>query len=167
MASGIIGTGSWAPPDVVTNYQIHQWTGAQVELIRDRTGIEERRYAPDSMATSDLAFEAVSEMRKRGEISRERVRAVIVATSTPDHPQTGYRIDSVGQAWFARDPCIRYHSGLQRICLRTIGWRCGFEFPSRDGLCVGDRRRHLLKGYESDRLPHCKHFRRRRRRCGN
>jgi len=87
MASGIISTGSWAPPNVVTNYHIQQWTGAPVELIRERTGIEERRYAPDSMATSDLAFEAVSEMLRREEVSVERVRAVIVATSTPDHPQ--------------------------------------------------------------------------------
>lgn len=87
MASGIISTGSWAPQNVVTNCQIQQWTGAQVELIRQRTGIEERRYAPDSMATSDLAVEAVSEMLKRGDVSLDRVRAVIVATSTPDHPQ--------------------------------------------------------------------------------
>lgn len=87
MATGIIGIGSWAPPNIVTNYQIQQWTGAQVELIRERTGIEERRYAPDSMATSDLAFEAVKEMLERGGVSLEGVRAVIVATSTPDHPQ--------------------------------------------------------------------------------
>lgn len=87
MASGIVGIGSWAPPNIVTNYQVQQWTGAPAEKLRERTGIEERRYAPDSMATSDLAFEAVSEMLKRSEISPERVCAVIVATSTPDHPQ--------------------------------------------------------------------------------
>lgn len=87
MAIGIISIGSWVPPNVVTNYQVQQWTGAQIELIRERTGIEERRHASDSMATSDLAFEAVSEMLKRRGISLERVHAVIVATSTPDHPQ--------------------------------------------------------------------------------
>lgn len=87
MATSIIGIGSWAPPHAVTNYEIQQWTGAQAELIRERTGIEERRYAADSMATSDLAFEAVSQMLKRGPVSLERVSAVIVATSTPDYPQ--------------------------------------------------------------------------------
>ena len=53
----IFGTGSYAPPTVVTNEDL-QSLGCDSEWIVRRTGIRERRCADKDQATSDLAFEA-------------------------------------------------------------------------------------------------------------
>lgn len=58
MNAGIIGVGKYMPDRVVTNKELETMMDTSDEWIRTRTGIEERRIAPDDIDTSDMAYEA-------------------------------------------------------------------------------------------------------------
>ena len=51
----IIGTGSYLPPKVVTNFDLEKTLDTSDEWITARTGINERRIVTDQN-TCDLAF---------------------------------------------------------------------------------------------------------------
>ena len=68
---GIIGTGSFLPDNVVTNFDLEKMVDTNDQWIRERTGIEERRIAPEGMNTSYMATEAAK-------------KAMQIATLTPD-----------------------------------------------------------------------------------
>ena len=51
---GIIGTGSYLPEKVMTNFDIEKFLDTSDEWIYTRTGIKERRIAEKDVATSDL-----------------------------------------------------------------------------------------------------------------
>ncbi|WP_017572396.1 3-oxoacyl-ACP synthase III family protein [Nocardiopsis halotolerans] len=87
MSIAIMGTGSYLPAEVVGNDQIARTTGVTEEWILRKTGIRERRRAAPDQATSDLAAEAGRRALARAGIPADRLAYVIVATSTPDHPQ--------------------------------------------------------------------------------
>ncbi|MGH8014881.1 MAG: 3-oxoacyl-ACP synthase, partial [Candidatus Zixiibacteriota bacterium] len=53
----IIGTGSYTPPQVMTNADFEKIVDTSDEWITTRTGIKERRIA-NGMATSDMAVAA-------------------------------------------------------------------------------------------------------------
>ena len=55
---GIIGTGSFLPDNVMTNANLEKIVDTNDQWIRERTGIEERRIAPEGMNTSHMATEA-------------------------------------------------------------------------------------------------------------
>jgi 3-oxoacyl-[acyl-carrier-protein] synthase-3 len=81
------GIGIALPPRIRTNHDFPASFGTDDEWIRSRTGIVERRVAEPSVASSDLACEAA-----RHAIAQSGggdVRAVVVATTTPDHPMPG------------------------------------------------------------------------------
>ncbi|WP_067502100.1 3-oxoacyl-ACP synthase III family protein [Actinoplanes sp. TFC3] len=87
MALGVIALGSYVPDTVITNADISAWTGATQQWIAERTGVHERRYAAAHEATSDLAVHAARRALSSDPAARERLRALIVATATPDVPQ--------------------------------------------------------------------------------
>ncbi|MEU7278993.1 ketoacyl-ACP synthase III [Streptomyces sp. NPDC045431] len=84
---GILGTGSFLPEQVVTNEEIARSTGVTDEWIVRKTGIRERRRADDRHATSDLAAHAARRALEQAGVRPEDVAYIVVATSTPDHPQ--------------------------------------------------------------------------------
>ena len=87
MAIGVLAVGSYVPPTVISNAQISAWTGAEERWITERTGVHERRWAEPGTATSDLAVHAARQALDAVPGSRDSLRAVIVATATPDVPQ--------------------------------------------------------------------------------
>ena len=52
------------------------------------TGIEQRYWAKPGVATSDLATQAAEKALAISGLDRNKVQFIIVATTTPDHPQT-------------------------------------------------------------------------------
>ena len=50
---GIIGTGSFLPDNVVTNFDLEKMVDTNDQWIRERTGIEERRIAPEYILYGD------------------------------------------------------------------------------------------------------------------
>ncbi|MCY9785078.1 ketoacyl-ACP synthase III [Nocardiopsis sp. EMB25] len=87
MTIAILGTGSYLPAEVVGNDLIASTAGVDDEWIRRKTGIRERRRAAPDQATSDLAAEAGRRALAQAGVPAERLAYIIVATSTPDHPQ--------------------------------------------------------------------------------
>ncbi|MEU9131077.1 beta-ketoacyl-ACP synthase III [Kitasatospora sp. NPDC048540] len=87
MSIGIVGTGSYLPEAVIGNDEIAGPAGVTPQWITDKTGIRERRRAAQGEATSDLAAEAGRRALAQAGIRAEQLSFIIVATSTPDHPQ--------------------------------------------------------------------------------
>ncbi|MGC6423841.1 MAG: beta-ketoacyl-ACP synthase III [Lentimonas sp.] len=82
----ILGTGSYAPENVVTNDELAKSVDTSDEWIRTRTGIRERRFAGDDQATSDLAVIAAERAIEAAQVNRSEIDLIIVATMTPDMP---------------------------------------------------------------------------------
>ena len=85
-ASRILGTGSFLPPVVRTNRDLEQLVDTSDSWIRDRTGISERRIAPEGMVTSDMATEAARRALETAELQAKELDLIVVATITPDMP---------------------------------------------------------------------------------
>lgn len=84
MGVGIIGTGHYVPDNVVTNKDLEKIVDTTDEWIRTRTGIEERRIAPDEIDSSHMAYEAAKRALDDAELKAEDLDLILVATVTPD-----------------------------------------------------------------------------------
>ncbi|WP_086662128.1 beta-ketoacyl-ACP synthase III [Lentzea kentuckyensis] len=78
------GLGAALPPNRVTNEDLAAQLDTSDEWIQARTGIRQRFVISPGMATSDLAVEAGR--RALASADAVEVGAVVLATSTPDHP---------------------------------------------------------------------------------
>jgi len=85
MRSVIRGTGMYVPTNVVDNHRLSRLMETSDEWIRQRTGIEERRFADLDEATSDLALHAARQALDEARIAPGDVDYVLFATMTPDH----------------------------------------------------------------------------------
>jgi len=81
---GILGTGRCLPDRVVTNFDLEKIVDTSDEWIVTRTGIKERRIAPEGVATSDLAVIAAKNAIEDAGITPEEIDLIMVATVTPD-----------------------------------------------------------------------------------
>ncbi len=80
----IAGTGSYAPPDVITNFDLERLVDTTDEWITSRTGIKERHVVGKGVASSDLAAEAARKALADAGVSPEEIQLMIVGTVTPD-----------------------------------------------------------------------------------
>ena len=79
----IIGTGSYLPPKVVTNFDLEKTLDTSDDWITARTGIKERRIVTDQN-TCDLALEASIKALSMAELKPEDIDLIILSTTTPD-----------------------------------------------------------------------------------
>lgn len=84
--SRIIGTGSYLPSRVLTNYDLEKMVETSHDWIFTRSGIVERRFAADDEMTSDLALKASRKAIEAAGISVDEIDLIIVATTSPDMP---------------------------------------------------------------------------------
>ena len=87
--SRITGTGSYLPPNRLTNAQLATQLAARGvetsdEWIVARTGIEARHFAAPDVASSDLGVEAARRAIEAAGLQAADIDLIIVATSTPD-----------------------------------------------------------------------------------
>jgi 3-oxoacyl-[acyl-carrier-protein] synthase-3 len=82
----ILGTGSYAPAQVLTNDDLSKRVDTSDEWIFTRTGIRERRIAADNEQTSDLAAKAAQAALADAGLAASDIDLVLVATVTPDLP---------------------------------------------------------------------------------
>ncbi|HVN97180.1 MAG TPA: beta-ketoacyl-ACP synthase III [Syntrophorhabdaceae bacterium] len=80
----IIGTGSYLPERVMTNFDIAKFLDTSDEWIYTRTGIKERRIADQGMATSDLCKVACERAMDMAGVKASDIDLIILATITPD-----------------------------------------------------------------------------------
>ncbi|HIN27722.1 TPA: ketoacyl-ACP synthase III [Candidatus Poribacteria bacterium] len=83
-SAALIGTGSYLPDNVLTNFDLEKMVDTSNEWIMKRTGISERRIADKEMATSDLSIHAARRAIKSAKIDPLEIDMIIVSTSTPD-----------------------------------------------------------------------------------
>ena len=84
ITSRIVGTGSYAPEQIVTNDDLAKIVETNDEWIRTRTGIRQRRIAT-SEGTSDLAAKAAERAIEQAGIKPEEIDLIILATSSQDY----------------------------------------------------------------------------------
>jgi 3-oxoacyl-[acyl-carrier-protein] synthase-3 len=84
MYSKIIGTGSYLPAKVLTNFDLEKLVDTSHEWIKTRTGIVERHVAAEGELTSDLALHASRKAIEMAGVKADEIDLIIVATTTPD-----------------------------------------------------------------------------------
>jgi 3-oxoacyl-[acyl-carrier-protein] synthase-3 len=84
MYSKIIGTGSYLPSKVLTNFDLEKIVDTSHDWIVSRSGILERHIAADNELASDLALQASLRAIESAGIGADEIDLVIVATTTPD-----------------------------------------------------------------------------------
>ncbi|TAM52916.1 MAG: ketoacyl-ACP synthase III [Paraburkholderia sp.] len=87
--SRVLGTGSYLPPDRVTNQALadrlaERGIETSDEWIVARTGIHARHFAGPDMTTSELALAAAQRAIEAADIDPQAIDLIVVATSTPD-----------------------------------------------------------------------------------
>lgn len=87
--SRITGTGSFLPPNRLTNQDLADRLAADGvetsdEWIVERTGIRARHFAAADVAASDLAVEAAKGALEAAKLEASSIDLIVVATSTPD-----------------------------------------------------------------------------------
>jgi len=96
LISRITGTGHFAPPLSITNFDLEKKMNTSDEWIRKRTGIRERHYVEPGVGSSDLAYEAAKLAIQDAKIKKEEIDFIIAATLSPDHyfPGIGVLVQS-------------------------------------------------------------------------
>ena len=89
--SRIIATGSYAPPKVLTNFDLEKMVETTDEWIISRSGIRERRIVETNVSTSDLGTQAALRALNAAGLSPEDLDFIITGTNSPDmsFPCTG------------------------------------------------------------------------------
>jgi 3-oxoacyl-[acyl-carrier-protein] synthase-3 len=120
----IVGTGSYVPDRVLTNADLEKMVDTTDEWITSRSGIKERRIAPDYLCTSDMAAEAARRAMEQAGIREDEIDLIICATVSPDMP-------------FPNTACfVQQKLGLRRIPAFDIEAACsGFLY----GLEIGQQ----------------------------
>ncbi|WP_213951256.1 MULTISPECIES: beta-ketoacyl-ACP synthase III [Tepidanaerobacter] len=96
MRVGIIGTGSYLPDSILSNFDLEKIVNTSNEWIVERTGISYRRKADDDVCSSDLGAEAAKIAIGKAGLSFEDIDLIISASSSPDKffPSTACIIQS-------------------------------------------------------------------------
>lgn len=81
---GIVGTGSFLPERVLSNFDLEKVLNTSDDWIYQRTGVRERRIAYPGVNTSDLAGEASLKALEMAGMSAKDLDLIILATITPD-----------------------------------------------------------------------------------
>jgi 3-oxoacyl-[acyl-carrier-protein] synthase-3 len=136
MGVQVVGMGSCVAERAIRNEDLAA-LGYDAEWIVQRTGILERRHAPEGVATSDLAVEAARRCIVQAGVEPQEIDLVLLGTYTPDAlmPATASLVqDRLGLCAPAMD--------LQAACASFIfAMLCGMQFVatgcSRLALVIG------------------------------
>ncbi len=80
----IIGTGSYVPEHIMTNYDFEKFLDTSDEWIFTRTGIKERRIAGNNEFVSDLCKAACERAMDMAGVKPDDIDLIVLATITPD-----------------------------------------------------------------------------------
>jgi len=80
----IAATGRFLPDNLVTNHDLTKIVDTSDEWIQQRTGIRERRIAPDGMGAAYMGTEAAKIAMSRAGVQPGEIDLLVVATATPD-----------------------------------------------------------------------------------
>jgi 3-oxoacyl-[acyl-carrier-protein] synthase-3 len=80
---GILGTGSYLPPKIVTNQKIEEIIDTTHEWINKKLGINERRVVEDELP-SEIGYQAALRALESSNLTINDIDLIIVATSSPE-----------------------------------------------------------------------------------
>jgi 3-oxoacyl-[acyl-carrier-protein] synthase III len=138
--ASFVAIGTHVPERVVTNRDLEGMMDTTDAWIRQRSGIEERRWVGPGTGSSDLAFEATKKALAKAGWEAGQIEAIVYATLSPDHA-------------FPGDACfLQAKLGIPGVAALDIRTQCtGFVY----GLSIADAwiragvyRRVLLVGSE-------------------
>jgi len=81
---GIVSVGAYAPPGILTNFDLEKIVETSDEWIRTRSGISNRHIASATEATSDIALPGARMALERAGLDPADVDLIVVGTCTPD-----------------------------------------------------------------------------------
>lgn len=83
---GIVGMAAAVPQNTIDNYKYTQYFDeASVREIVEKTGIKQRRFAPEGMCASDLCFAAAEKLFEDLGVDRGEIDLLIFISQTPDY----------------------------------------------------------------------------------
>jgi 3-oxoacyl-[acyl-carrier-protein] synthase III len=141
MKARIVGTGSYLPERVMTNFDLEKIVETNNEWIISRTGIEERRIAADDQSTSDMATIAAQRAMEMAGITADDIDLIVLGTITGDYP------------WPATACIVQANLGAKNAYAYDISAACsGFLYAmssANDFLTAGRGKRALVIGAET------------------
>jgi len=135
-----ISTGMYVPERVVTNRELETYMDTSDEWIRQRSGIEERRWAAEDEGGSDMARVAAERALEAAGMAAEEIDCIILATLSPDHFFPGTAVFLQRKLGIADIPCL----DIRNQC---TGFIYGLEIADAF-IRTGRYRRILLVGTE-------------------
>lgn len=96
MAARIVGTGSYAPENIVTNDYLATVMDTSDEWISSKTGIRERRISKGE-GTVELSYQAAKRALENAKVNPKEVDLIICATCSPDKflPSTACEVQAL------------------------------------------------------------------------
>lgn len=82
---GILGTGSFLPDRVLTNFDLEKMVDTTNDWIIKRTGINERRILDDSQPAYEMGVEAAKKALEDACLDALQIDLIIVSTNSPDY----------------------------------------------------------------------------------
>jgi len=141
MNARIIGTGSYLPERVMTNYDLEKMVDTSHEWIVTRTGIEERRIVADDQSTSDMATIAAQRAMDMAGVKAEDIDLIVLGTITGDYP------------WPATACVVQANIGAKNAFAYDVSAACsGFLYAlssANDFLRAGSGKKALVIGAET------------------
>jgi 3-oxoacyl-[acyl-carrier-protein] synthase-3 len=131
----IVGSGRYVPEEPVTNHALARVMETSHEWIQQRTGIEQRHFAPEGVGASDLAVPAAQKAIQAAGLSPEEIDYIIFNTMTPDYvfPGSGTLLGA--------------KLGIPGVPALDLRQQCAampFSFQVADGLVATGAARHVL-----------------------
>jgi len=118
----IAGSGTSVPDRAVSNDMLARIMDTSDEWIRERSGVESRRYVEPGTSTSDLGVAAARQALEAAGVGPRDVDLVVFATMTPDHyfPGAGGLLQArLGlrdvPCFDIRQQCVGFLYGLQLV----------------------------------------------------
>lgn len=141
MKARIIGTGSYLPERVMTNFDLEKIVETNNEWIISRTGIEERRIAAEDQSTSDMATIAAQRAMEVAGLTAEDIDLIVLGTITGDYP------------WPATACIVQANLGAKNAYAYDVSAACsGFLYAlssANDYIAAGRGKRALVIGAET------------------
>jgi 3-oxoacyl-[acyl-carrier-protein] synthase-3 len=136
----ILGTGSYAPPAVITNADLEKQVDTNDQWIVERTGIRQRHMAAPGVPTSEIATIAARKALDAARVTPEEIDTIVVATSSPDRivPPTAVYVQKNLGAW---------NAGCYDLVAACTGFAYGLS-SGRAYISSGQSKRCLVIGAE-------------------
>lgn len=140
-SSSIAGLGHYLPHETISNRDLETLVDTSDQWITTRTGIQSRRRAAVSEATSDLAIEASRRALADAELEAETIDLILLATATPDAPVPS-------TASLVQDALGIYNAGAMDLNAGCSGFLYGLHTADAF-IRAGAAKRVLLVGSET------------------